>query len=589
MSASVFASAEQPTMRFALDLLAEQKNIAPRKIRSWTQDALRACELFEVAPHKLVAHAANLRPRFRRVALSGVVRAKRLSNIKHSVKCILKILPSNNQRSFKAALNAACAELEAMIPDRYHRVTMRPILQYCSAQGLLPSQFDAAHNLKLQAALVAERLNGDPIITHQNAVRCSNHLKLTIPGWPIEFLTSVRRQEIIIRPWVHFPVWVEAACRAFVERSTTCDPFDLSRPMKKWRPRTCKTYLRLLRGFFSMLDRADFDLRNAGKLRDVATLEVAEIGLRWMLAQSKQKRGYVTAAMTARLLSQIARNPDMKGKLDEAEKAANDAVARNLSELAGRLHSERGLSGKTRDRLAPLKDEANLSKLFLVPFGIEREIAKSKKSDRRLALLAQWAVALMILTFCPLRISTLRALEDRHFVWSLPNQRGELSLKIEAELLKNNEQQDIPLPKECARLIRLYLRDYRHLLVKGSTTFLFPGATASQAKLPGVLSTQLSRLIRKRTTFEVNPHLYRHIVHLVVLKRFPGAYVMISRVLTHKSLQTAVTNYAYFDVELSMKAFHQLVREVQTGTSTQKSASLSNIAYNDSEYKHGSR
>jgi hypothetical protein len=99
----------------------------------------------------------------------------------------------------------------------------------------------------------------------------------------------------------------------------------------------------------------------------------------------------------------------------------------------------------------------------------------------------------------------------------------------------------------------------------------------------------ISRLIRKRTTFEVNPHLYRHLVHLVVLKRSPGAYVMISRVLTHKSLQTAVTNYAYFDVELSMKAFHQLVREVQNGTSAQKSASLSSIAYNESEYKHGSR
>jgi len=135
----------------------------------------------------------------------------------------------------------------------------------------------------------------------------------------------------------------------------------------------------------------------------------------------------------------------------------------------------------------------------------------------------------------------------------------------------------------------LYLRDYRQLIVEGETKFLFPGAPANRSKGPGTMSTQLRRLIWKRLGFYVNPHLYRHVVHLVILRRFPGAYVMISRVLTHKSLETALRNYAYFDAELSMKAYQQLVRDVQNGSSAQKSASASSIAYNHSEYRHGSR
>ena len=137
--------------------------------------------------------------------------------------------------------------------------------------------------------------------------------------------------------------------------------------------------------------------------------------------------------------------------------------------------------------------------------------------------------------------------------------------------------------------MRLYLQEHRHLLVRGETQFLFPGATANRSKGPNTMSGQLRRLIWDQLGFAVNPHLYRHLVHLVILRRFPGAYVMISRVLTHKSLETAVRNYAYYDVELSMKAYQELVRDVQNGTSPQKSATPASIAYNHSEYRHGSR
>jgi hypothetical protein len=130
----------------------------------------------------------------------------------------------------------------------------------------------------------------------------------------------------------------------------------------------------------------------------------------------------------------------------------------------------------------------------------------------------------------------------------------------------------LPLPPECARLVRIYVDRFRPVLEPGASVFLFPGRSQDRAKQRGVLSGQLQTLIFKRTGFDVNPHLYRHLVHLVVLKRFPGAYAMISRVLTHGSLNTAKKNYAYFDVELSMRAYHELIRDVQEGRVASTSA-----------------
>jgi hypothetical protein len=60
---------------------------------------------------------------------------------------------------------------------------------------------------------------------------------------------------------------------------------------------------------------------------------------------------------------------------------------------------------------------------------------------------------------------------------------------------------------------------------------------------------------------------------------------MISRVLTHRSLDTARKNYAYFDVELSLRAYHDIIRDVQSGR--RKHAPATRIAYDiDREDMH---
>ena len=307
-------------------------------------------------------------------------------------------------------------------------------------------------------------------------------------------------------------------------------------------------------------------------------IDRAKAALKLMMQQNGDN-SRVGASHIARLLSQVASAAKQEPILSLEQKEALAGDAESLRRLADRLHTRnKALGQKIRKRLAPLREEANMARLFLLPFAVARHGEGIPAPTRREALQMQWALALMILTFCPLRISSLCQLQiDRHLVWTRPDMRGDLRLEFEWRELKSEAPEVLPLPAECAGLVRIYIEYFRPKLDPGSSPFLFPGRSAARCKNRSVLSGQLHALIYRRTGFDVNPHLYRHLVHLVVLTRFPGAYAMISRVLTHRSLETARKNYAYFDVELSMGAYQDLIRDVQQGRPSQ--ATASQVAY----------
>jgi integrase len=262
--------------------------------------------------------------------------------------------------------------------------------------------------------------------------------------------------------------------------------------------------------------------------------------------------------------------------VDPEEGKKNSA---DLLKLAKRLDSERGLKQDTRERLHPLKDQQNLARLLLLPHAILLPLKRIKSPTRREALEYSLGLVLMILTYCPLRIGSLCNLRiDKHLKWSKPDMGGDLLLCFSKGELKNGEPCDLPLPPDCASAIRTYIFRLRPLLLTCRTPFLLPSIHEDMPKWKGDVARQLKALIFDRTGFTVNTHLFRHIVHLVVLNRFPGAMAMVSRVLTHRSLDTAVKNYAYYDVEISMRAYQRLISEAHTPTKD-RDATLGSIAY----------
>ncbi len=197
---------------------------------------------------------------------------------------------------------------------------------------------------------------------------------------------------------------------------------------------------------------------------------------------------------------------------------------------------QRGMSIKNRKKVAALKHESNLARLFIMPMKIARTIAELETeltwSD---ALLFQKALALVILVFCPLRLSTLSSLRiDQQLMWEGSGMSGGLLLEIPEGQLKNSHPASMPLPKQCADLIRTYIKRFRPLLAPEGSPFLFTGEHADRCKDPNCLGKQMKVLVHEKLGFDVNAHLFRHLVHIVVLNKFPWR-VRDGRARSHSS------------------------------------------------------
>lgn len=230
-----------------------------------------------------------------------------------------------------------------------------------------------------------------------------------------------------------------------------------------------------------------------------------------------------------------------------------------------------------------LKHEVNLARLFIMPLAIAKKLSalpNNEITDKH-ALLFQKVLAMIILMFCPLRILTLCSLHlDTNFEWANKREMtGGLKFNIDEEQMKGDHPAIMPLPDMCAKLIRDYVLRFRGRLADPRSRFLFSGEATDCGKDTNTLSKQIKRLIHEKLGLDVTPHVYRHIVRIVVLNRFPVAYAMVARILTHRNINTTIQNYAHMDIELSVRAYQDLVLDRIDPAGKSVSASPAEIAY----------
>lgn len=584
---SHFADQNQPTAAEVLDRVKRVDGLNQKQRREIASAWESAGRWFGIPLDKLIAHPQNLAPRFARLSPGALgVTKKRIANVKSLVVESIHLVCDQIGKSFKTPLTPEWAACLAKAPTLYDTASIRCMARYGSACAVSPDHVDEHFSAALLKALIEERLNKNPRIIHQNALRRWNVLVVTVDGWPQKKLQIPTYRKQTAEPWSSYPASLLAEIDEFFDKKTTSDPLDLDKPLTSWSAATIKYYRACLRRFLSQVVKCGTrheDLRGVSDILKQDTILAAfeKAGLRTEAA------GRAGGARTAKVLLQLAQFAELRPTESEENKSRFKAVSDMLRPLATRLHKTRKRSTKNRERLSPLKHERNLAGLFLLPFALERELKKVKTPDRRDALLMQWAVALMILVFCPLRIESLCSLRiDRHLRWSGDDMSGDLNLEFAEGELKNGQAATLPLPRECARIIRAYVRRFKHLLSTPDDPHLITGADPSRPKRPWVMSTQIKRLIFDRLGLDVNVHLFRHVVHLVVLKRFPGAYGMIARVLTHRGITTATKNYAEYDATLSVAAYADLVRAVQMGGGAETKCSLADRVYNAAMENH---
>ena len=484
------------------------------------------------------------------------VKEKRFSTVKSEVAFGLRHLCLAGKGTYLAPMVGEWKSLWRLLPDQYARTTFSRFFRYCSARHINPADVTDSITDEFRQALVEESFVKDPRVNHQNLCRVWNSMIGVVDGWPAVRLAVPRYAQHYILAADTFPPAFWQDVDAWLANQAHADLLNLNAPPRPLRPRTLRQYRYEVRRFASMLVLRGHDAKAITSLAYLVQPKNVEDGLRFLLARNGNKP-MRSAGDVASMLAKIAK---YWVKLPVEQVALINRYARSV------MPRGQGLGLKNRKRIAPLRDPKNLVRLFLLPQKIRKEVESRTRITRADALLIQLAVALIILTYAPLRIGSLAALHrERNLHWSGPNMTGSLLLDIDGAAVKNDQTLSFPVPTECADLIRVYLHKYHSRLTTDPNPYLFPSDVPGRPKRSDTLGKQLTKLIHRTMGLEVNPHLYRHLVHIIVLNRYPGAYAMVSRVLGHKSLQTAMSNYAGEDLAISMRAFQGLVADVVSG------------------------
>ena len=171
--------------------------------------------------------------------------------------------------------------------------------------------------------------------------------------------------------------------------------------------------------------------------------------------------------------------------------------------------------------------------------------------------MALQAVALEILLICPMRLTNLTNLRmDSHLLRIGVDAKRVTHFVVSEAEVKNGVALEWPIPPESARLIETYIRRFRPTLADPANPYLFPGQGLAPRSV-GTMAAAINGPIAGWLGCKVNPHLLRHFAAWRHLKRHPGEYETVRRILNHKSIETTTRFYIGFEAEVAAMRFDE--------------------------------
>lgn len=186
---------------------------------------------------------------------------------------------------------------------------------------------------------------------------------------------------------------------------------------------------------------------------------------------------------------------------------------------------------------------------------IVKNAGSEKEIDRAVANRVATALWIRITQRAPLRISNLLKTDlEKNVLRSHNGKDAAVALYYTPYQVKNDKAIEVPLSRATVKLLDLYLKNYRPLLIDAPCPWLFRAANG-QPKRSTVMSDDVQRLMRKHIGFAINPHSFLHVAAKLYLTAHPGRYVDVQRLLGHRKLETTVKYYTEIEAEEAFKHF----------------------------------
>ena len=328
-------------------------------------------------------------------------------------------------------------------------------------------------------------------------------------------------------------------------RSWATAPIARNRPARaKQTERTANQRLEVLKSYVGYLFREKgVDLAELG-FADLFTEEWVTSFLLWRIDTSRKGVPNETHVNIVAFFTGIVRNylsvPYEQHKwLHELRAQVERQVRTGVPvDLPTYEELERVADGLREERLAA---RAN-----------SRHVTPSRQ--RWQALMARNELIVRLLLSRPLRSGNLRGLQIGR---TLVTRDGVWWIDIPAEDVKNGQPLAFQWPEDLVELLEAFLKEHRpHLLNGSDSDVLFPtrkGTPMDEKNLLHMVQAACRRHIGKHMTV----HSFRDVVATYMLAKAPGALPLVSALLGHRSIGTAVEHYAHLDVREAARRVDQ--------------------------------
>lgn len=462
------------------------------------------------------------------------IKPKSLANVKANLAFALRItrfMPRNlpiakQSRAWTAFLQRASADHQVNALSRF--------VSYCCSKGTDPDGVTDDVMAGFRSYIDARLLGKDPAKLCKEMAQTWNGI-VKRNGLPLRTLTTTQTPQYRCRPLTDYPATLQVEIEAYLRRRAEANLFDPDGPDTALRPTSLRNTKAHLTQYCNALVNAGM---NSIQITDLASVVSAE-RMKQAFTAHVERTGVPLKCGTlqniAATLVVIARD-----HLGVPSQHFDDmlAVKKRVST------NPKGMTSRNSQRLMKFNDWRNVGFVVLLPSDLMAR-AKSRPSGRAAALDAMHAVAISILSSCPMRMANLASLDlDRHLTTSRIGKHTIYSIRIEGTEVKNHESIEIRLGEETSGILHTYISQFRNALTEVKGTALFPKASDGLPREPGNLGANLSALIYRETGLKMHPHLFRHFAAKIYLDAHPGQYELVRRLLKHKTLQTTVNFYA---------------------------------------------
>lgn len=541
------------TLAEVITALQADPSLAPTRRRDLCSAVRRVAGMLARDPARLPASLPEIRR-----ALAGITPAragistKTFQNLRSDLLAALRHVGANRHPgTAHPPFSPPWRALYERLPGKRLQNGLSRLIRFCSALGIEPEQVDDGVMDQFMIFVREHTLARKPNDIHRCTCRIWNEATNCVPGWP-QVMLSVPdyRAPRTTLPLSAFPAPFQAEVDRYLDWLTNPDPFDDSRPRRALRPRTLALRRKQIELAASAWVKRGNPPEALSSLADLVQLETVKEILRHYLSRNEP----ITPAFLnslAQALFSIAK--DWVG-VDEAHLEGLRNVRRRLPPVLA------GMTDKNRAVLRQFEDGETLRRLLFLPQQLLAEARKIGANSERAAIKAQLAVAIELLLMAPIRMSNLIAIRVGEELIRPGGRTGNYRLVIDPAETKNAEPIEFALPPELSELIDIYLQQFHPLLTRPDTPYLFP-AKASGHKAQQTLSQQLQGKLLERLGFKMTPHQFRHLSAWLYLRRHPGNFVTVQKLLGHKNIKTTINFYAKLDTAMAARHYDALIAE----------------------------